>query len=297
MKTSTMLLPVSLLFVLSAGCGKSAQKAAEKAVENTVKDTGEKLKCAVADSFAPFSQSLANDYDVKLYRETILKVMDDIRGKNLKAEQFWGSLSSEVRDTLNYELNLYMAKLRPKDALAVYQSAAYFFTGVKDQFDETNEYKVRDKAGMVYSFKIRAVEVKQVQLFNFVCGRHERTDLSSIVIGKEVQQLSEVKEIYECRSQAKSLILMEMPEKLYLMAGKSLYRLASSQLVKKDKNRRFEMSLETNEVKFKIKINKKREQEVEDWNGRRSEIEIIAPDYAMDEKAGCNTFIHSLAGE
>lgn len=294
MKTNTLLLPLSLLLLLSAGCGK----AVEKAIKKSVKGIGNGVECGLANSFGVFGQSLAPDYDVKMYRSTVNMVLDDLRAKkNVTAVNFWSSLDPATRDALNYELNLHMVNQRTTSPLAVYQSIAYFFTGVQKNFDETVDYKVRDSAGKVYAFKIRAVDTKSTMLFNYVCGRHVKTDLTAIKVGPEVLKLDEVKEIFECRSVTKSMILMEMKEHLYLMAGKTLHKLPASQLNKKDKNRRLELSFESNEVSFKLKIKKKREEEVEDWTGRRSDIELISNDYAMDEEGGCNTLLHSLEGE
>lgn len=267
----------------------------KKVGDQVTKGITDELTCASATALAVLPNSLAADYDIKFYDETVAKVLAEIRPiKNLQPKDFWTSLSPDSRDSLNYELNIMLTKKNTTNAAAVYQSTAYFFTEVKDTFRDNTDYKLRDAYGSLFSFVIRAQKTTATIRMNFKCGRHERTDLSAIKIGPEVLLASEIKEIYECRTMTKSLMLMEVRDTLYLNAARTVYRLPGAGLKKNDNKRKLELKFVSRDVDFKIQIKKNRIQTLKEWQGRKSKIELITPDYAIDDEGACNTLKHAL---
>lgn len=281
--------------MLISGCGKVVEKTANKIAKDIKKKAKEKLDCDMGSVFNSIPLTYAADYDVKLHRTTFNKVIEDIRTKNdLNAQNFWALLTPSVRDALNFELNLSMITLKAKNPLGVYQSTAYFFEQVRDKFDEKKDYKVRDMTGEVYAFKLRGADTTSMHLFNYKCGRHEKTDLSDIGTA-EVLKFEDIVEVYECRSIEKSLKLMEMKNSFYLMGGKEvLYRMPVTDLQKKDKKNSLQISFDSRELSFDLKMKKNQDESIEDFSGKKSEIEFKSSEYAMDEVGSCVSYLGSL---
>ena len=98
---------ISLLSTLSCG------KAVNSVVKKVGKDMGEKLECGVSDLGAQIESDFAQDYDVKLYKSTVDKVLADLRVvKYLDPKDFWAFLSDETRNILNYELSSIFIRIR-----------------------------------------------------------------------------------------------------------------------------------------------------------------------------------------
>ncbi len=280
---------LSLLSLVS--CGKAAKSTADK----LAKDIGNKLGCDGATALSVIPQALAPDYDIKMYQETVAKVLAEIRPhKTLEPKDFWSTLSNETRDELNYELNIMLTKKDHLNPLAVYQSTAYFFTNVRDFFKDNTTYKLRDAGGAIFSFEIRAQKTFGTVLLNFNCGRHERTDLSAIKIGPKILQASEISEIYECRTENRSMMLMEVRDTMFLSAGNSLYRLPLKYVKKDDKKRKLGLKFNSVDVKFDLSIKKKRNEALNGWNGKKAKIELSIPDYSIDDDGACNTLKHAF---
>jgi hypothetical protein len=291
MKNKLIQTLVSLSLLSSVSCGKAVQKVAN----DITKKTGEQLACGGAQALGAIPASLAADYDIKIYHKTVEKVMADIRPiKDLEAKDFWTTLSEESRDALNFELNTILRAKSTKNAQAVYQGTAYFFTNVKDAFMKNTDYKLRDANGFLFSFVVRAQKTNQTVLINYKCGSHEKTDLSAIKIGPEVLLESETKEIYECQTLTKSVRLVEVRDTLFVNLGKTLYRFPLKELKKKDNKRRLELALESREVNFKINIKKNKDLSISNSAGKRSGIELVAPDYSIDEEGVCSSLMHSF---
>lgn len=285
---------LSLLALIS--CGKKSETsstATDKA--GPTKGIANEVSCSAEASVTVAPTALAADYDVKINNETRAKVLTDIRlVKNIEAKDFWTALSQDSRDSLNYELNMILTKKNNVNPTALYQSTAHFFISVKDTFKEYTDYKLRDTDGSLFSFSISDQKTSSIVLLNSKCGRHQATDLSLIKIVPEILLATEIQEIYECRTLTKSLILMELRDIVYLNAGSSVYRLPLKDLKKKANKRNLTLDYETRDVQFKIEIKKKKNMALVEWQGKKSEIELIAPEYAIDGKGACNALKHSL---
>jgi hypothetical protein len=283
------LMTISLLSTLS--CGKTV----DSVVKQVGKDMGEKLECGVSDLGAQVESDFAQDYDVKLYKSTVEKVLADLRVvKYLDPKDFWAFLSDETRDLLNYELNLIVLKNKISNQSSVYQSTAYFFTAVRDLFQDGTDYKLKDTNNTLFSFSVRGLRSTRKVLVNTKCGKFQKTDLSVITISDVILKSHEVQEVYECRSKDKSFVIMEGKDVLYLQGNKKISH-ANGRFYKKEIKKRFvNLSYESRDVSFKIKIIKPREEIVGDFVGQKARIEFKSADLAIDGDGACNSMKGTL---
>jgi hypothetical protein len=87
---------------------------------------------------------------------------------------------------------------------------------------------------------------------------------------------------------------VEVRDTLFVNLGKTLYRFPLRELKKKDNKRRLELALESREVNFKINIKKNKDLSISNSAGKRSGIELVAPDYSIDEEGVCSSLMHSF---
>ena len=283
------LMTISLLSTLSCG------KAVNSVVKKVGKDMGEKLECGVSDLGAQVESDFAQDYDVKLYKSTVDKVLADLRVvKYLDPKDFWAFLSDETRNILNYELNIILLKNKRETPSHVYQSTAYFFTAVRDLFQDGTDYKLKDTNNTLYSFSVRGLKSTRKVLVNTKCGKFQETDLSLITISDVIIKSDEVQDVLECRSKDKSFVIMEGKDAIYLQGNKKTSNVSARFYKKEIKKRFVNLSYESRDISFKIKIIKSREEIVGDFVGRKARIEFKSADLAYDEYGACNSMKGAL---
>lgn len=283
---------LSLLMLTQVGCGLKWKHKPNEPLKIELPDN---YQCAVADQTNMILRELEPDYEVKLYSETILRVLEDLKANPQKEPKaFWGNLGPEVRNLLNFELNLYLIKNPTTDVPAVYQATALFFTAFRDTFDETHDYKIKDMKGKIYSFQTRGVPTSGPVLFNNHCGQFDKSDVSAFVLGTGLSPVVDVIEVYECRIGSDALILMELKDRLFLKAGLTVSILDAGSFRKKELKRKIDLSFSSPFAEIKIKITKNREEIEGDWKSKSSQIELRTPDYSMTGEGGCNTLIQLL---
>lgn len=289
MKTTSTLVVLSLLSLSLTACGRKSSHIKFKV--NTVKQQRElqrALECGVANAANLIPKSLVADYDVKLYSETIDKVLHDLKSRpDLDPYKFWASLSPSVRDLLNYELNFHVVKNPFGDSQKLYQSTAHFFMKAKDSFSGNITYKLKDTSGQVYAFKARGAKEGSDILFGYKCGTLHSTDTAKYEVGPEVLRVEEVSNVYECRTDTKLMVLMEMKDSSFLKAGENTFKLATKDIVKKNKFFRLNLSYKAADVAFNVNVKKKNNEDVKDWDGKRSIIKLESAEYSIDEDGAC----------
>jgi hypothetical protein len=283
------LMTISLLSTLSCG------KAVNSVVKQVGKDMGEKLECGAADLGAQVESDFAQDYDVKLYKSTVDKVLADLRVvKYLDPKDFWAFLSDETRNILNYELNIILLKNKLETPSRVYQSTAYFFTAVRDLFQDGTDYKLKDTNNTLYSFSVRGLKSTRKVLVNTKCGKFQETDLSLITISDVIIKSDEVQDVLECRTKDKSFVMMEGQNAIYLQGNKKTSNVSARFYKKEIKKRFVNFSYESRDISFKIKIIKSREEIVGDFVGRKARIEFKSADLTIDGDGACNSMKGTL---
>ena len=280
---------ISLLSTL--GCGKSV----DSVVKQVGKDMGDKLECGASELGAQVESDFAQDYDVKLYKSTVDKVLADLRVvKYLDPKDFWAFLSDETRNILNYELNIILLKNKIETPSRVYQSTAYFFTAVRDLFQDGTDYKLKDTNNTLYSFSVRGLKSTRKVLVNTKCGKFQKTDLSVITISDVILKSDEVQDVFECRTKDKSFVIMEGLDVMYLQGNKKISHVSGRWYKKEIKKRFVNLSYESRDVSFKIKIIKPREEIVGDFVGKKARIEFKSADLAIDGDGACNSMKGTL---
>ena len=252
MKSTSTLIVLSLLSLSLTACGKRSSRIKFKVKVNTEKQQRElqkSLECGIKSTVNIIPASLGADYDVKFYRETIEKVLHDLKSQSdLNPNKFWASLSPSVRDSLNYELNFHVVKNPFRDSQKLYQSTAHFFVKAKDSYTSGTTYKLKDVSGQVYAFKARGATVGGDEFLGYKCGVFNPTDTAKYEVGPEVLKVEEVSQVYECRTDTKLMVLMEMKDSSFLSAGGNTFRLANNDLVKKDKFLRLNLNYKSEAV-------------------------------------------------
>ena len=291
MKKTSTLVVLSLLSLSLTACGKKSSHIKFKLKVNTVKQQRElqrAIECGVKSAASLIPTSLGADYDVKLYSETIDKVLHDLKSQSdLDPNKFWASLSPEVRNTLNYELNFHVVKNPIGDSQMLYQSTAHFFVKARENYTGGTTYKLKDQSGQVFAFKVRGAATGGDEFLGFKCGVFNPTDTTKYEVGPEVLRVEEVSNVYECRTDTKLMVLMEMKDSSFLKAGENTFKLATKDIVKKNKFFRLNLSYKAADVAFNVNVKKKNNEDVKDWDGKRSIIKLESAEYSIDEDGAC----------
>lgn len=286
-----MLSLVSLSLLSAVGCGKSV----EKVIKNAGKDMSKQVECSVAETAGQIETSFAQDYDVKLHKTTVQKVLADIRVvKYLDPKDFWSFLTDDTRNILNYELNIHLIKNKSSNASTVYQATAYFFTAVRDLFQEGTDYKLRDMDRTLFSFSLRGVKSNRIVMVNSKCGKYQKTDLASITIDDVILKADSVNDVFECRTKDKSFTIMDGRELLFLSIGKVIHPLRIQGYKKEINNRQVKLDYHSRDVSFDIKINKKKDEILGDWTGKKARIEAKSSELAIDDLGACSSMKNSF---
>jgi hypothetical protein len=273
------------------GCGKSGtgDQIGRQVIQPIVDGVAEAMVCLTVGLGTTIGNSFAADYDIKLYRSTIDRVVEDIKSNpNFTIKNFWAELSPDVRDLLNHEVNLLLAAKPAPNAEGVYRSLPIFFSHIKDKFDPSLELKIKDLEMDIYSFKARGQTVSSLQFIGLSCD-NKGTDLSFVELPTNLYRNSEIHNILRCKAEKGAFTLMEVRDVAYLMAGKTLHKLDHKQVKKIDSKRVLEMTAETSQVNLKLKIRKKREYEERELIGRRTRIELKLPELEISELGACTS--------
>lgn len=285
MKTNIALL---LLLTLLVGCGKVELfpvphfKVDEKETKKKSSKKSESSSCTT-----PLIR-IYNDRDIKFYRKTVDAVLEDMRSqKNFQMTKFWSALKPETRSLLNYELNFYLLTNPKSRADLVYEATGYFFTHVRKEFDENTTYQLKDKNNEIYSFKVRAVATKNKKRYSYRCGEFEPTALSGYK-DDTVVKISDLKEVYECRTDKFLMVLMEMKDSFFLMTDKTLYHLPTKNLNIEERKRRTSLTYSSRDINFDLKVKSRKSEIVKEWEGKRTFIDFESPLLRIVEEGGCN---------
>jgi hypothetical protein len=286
MKNKILLGLVSLSLLSTMGCGKSVEKVINKAT----KDNSKAIECGVAETGSQIESEFAEDYDVKLYKATVEKVLADLRVvKYLDSRDFWSFLSDETRNLLNYELNIHLLKNTNENAEATYQATAYFFTAVRDLFKDGTDYKLKDMNRTLYSFSLRGVKSTRTVMVNSQCGKYQKTDLSRITIDDVILKVDSVNDVFECRTLDKSFTLMDGKGMLYLSSNKAVQVLRLNGYKKEINKRNIKLGYEARDVSFDLRINKQKEEVINGWTGHKSKIDLKISELTIDDFGACSS--------
>lgn len=286
MKNKILLGLVSLSLLSSLSCGKSV----DKVIKKVGKDMGKQVECGMSETGTQIGSEFSQDYDVKLYKSTVEKVLADLRVvKYLDSKDFWSFLSDETRNLLNYELNLHLLKNTSENPATIYQATAYFFTAVRDLFQDGTDYKLKDSNRTLFSFSLRGVKSTRTVLVNSQCGKYQKTDLARITIDDVILKVEGVNDVYECRTQDKSFIVMDGQNLLYLSTNKAVQVLRLNGYKKEINKRNIKLGYESREVSFDLKINKMKEEVINGWTGHKSKIEFKTSDLTIDDLGACSS--------
>lgn len=291
MKNTIMLSLVSLSLLSLVACGKSV----EKVIKNAGEDMSKQVECSVAETAGQIETSFAQDYDVKLYKSTVQKVLADIRVvKYLDPKDFWSFLTDDTRNILNYELNIHLIKNKTSSPATVYQATAYFFTAVRDLFQDGTDYKLRDMDRTLFSFSLRGIKSNRMVMVNSKCGKYQKTDLATITIDDVILKADSVNDVFECRTKDKSLVLMDGRDLLFLSTGKSILQLRTQGYKKDINNRIVKLEYQSRDVSIDIKINKKKDEILGNWPGKKASVEAKSTDLAIDDLGVCTSMKNSF---
>lgn len=291
MKTTPQILILSGLLLLGS-CGKSdtGEKMAKAIFEPIVDGTSKVLLCATVGLGVAIGNSLAHDYDVKLYRSTVDRVLSDIKqNKKFAIKTFWQDLSPESREVLNHEINLLLGYKPAINPTGVYKSLAIFFGRIREDFNPSVDYKVKDNLNGIYSFRVRGQNTQAVDIIGMECGSNEGTDLSPIIIPNQVHRENEIQDIIRCQGEKDGFTLMEVRDVAYLMANKKLYKISQNDIQRTENTRRLQMEIKTPAVKLSIKIRLKRDYEEREIEGKRSLIDLELPGLEIKELGSCKS--------
>ena len=277
---------VSISLLSTLGCGKSV----DKVIKTVGRENSKAIECGVAETGAVIGSEFAQDYDVKLYKTTVEKVLADLRVvKYLDSKDFWSFLSDETRNLLNYELNIHLLKNTSEKPESVYQATAYFFTAVRDLFQDGTDYKLKDMDRTLFSFSLRGVKSTRTVLVNSQCGKYQKTDLARITIDDVILKVDSVNDVYECRTLDKSFTLMDGKGLLYLATNKSVQVLRLNGYKKEVNKRNIKLGYESREVTFDVKVNKQKEEVINGWTGHKAKIDFKVSDFTIDDVGACTS--------
>ncbi len=292
MKNTIMLGLMSISLLSTVSCGKEISKV----VKQVGKKLSKELECGVSQAGAQIESDFAQDYDVKLYKSTVEKVLADLRVvKYLDPKDFWAFLSDDTRNLLNYELNVILLKNKSENPANIYQAAAYFFTSVRDLFQEGTDYKLKDENNKLFSFSVRAIKSTRSVMVNSKCGKFQTTDLASITVDEVSLKIADVKDVIECRTQDnKSFVVMNGADMLYLESKKEISRLRIQGFKKEINPKHVTFSYDSRDVSFDVKINKKRDEMIQDWHGKKARLEFKSAALTIDDMGACNSLKNTL---
>lgn len=291
MKTKSQILILSGLLLLGS-CGKSdtGEKIGKAIFQPLLDGTAKVLVCATVGVGTAIGNSLAHDYDVKLYRSTIDRVLSEIKpNKKFAIKTFWADLSPESREVLNHEINLLLGYKPAINATGVYKSTAIFFAKIREDFNPNTDYKIKDNLNGYYSFRVRGQSTNAVDLIGVDCATNEGTDLSPIEVSNTVLRETEIQDIIRCQGEKEGFTLMEVRDVAYLMANKKLYKISQQDIKRDENSRRIHLDVKTPSVDMSLKIRLKREFEEREIEGKRTLINLKLPGMEINEFGACKS--------